>query len=351
MRTAIITDLHFGIKQNSDVFLKSQMDYLLNEFIPSMKAESVTDVIIAGDTFDSETSINIKTGNMAQRFFTELHTGGFNVKVLIGNHDIYLKSSLEFHSLMFFKKYENVQIIDTPTVFNNMLLVPWLIEPDKFIDELNKDICAGHFDYSCDICVGHFDMVGLPMYTNTDSTIGLSPHLFFSKFQITISGHYHIRSVTHGTNDNKIIYVGSPYQLTRNDAGCDRGYMILDTETLGYKFIDGKNTIKFVSVKYPDALIENKIHNNIVDVFVDYNNKFDGTKLEEYLRAIQGYGPAYPPQVRIITDTESKQIDKVTFSSTKDIISEYIDNKYTENQTELKTLMFDLYREVEEVDA
>lgn len=346
MKFAVISDLHFGIKHNSEVFLNSQMSYLLNEFIPALKRENITNIIIAGDLFDSETAINIKVGNEVYEFFDTLRAENIKAVVIIGNHDIYLKSSLEYNSLRFLKEYRNVLLVDTVPVSTSfssfdtpqtgdILCVPWVLDPAVFLSKLDK--------YAHKVCIGHFDLSGFCMQKNYPSQAGMLPSLF-SRFDLVISGHFHMRSV----KDN-IVYVGSPYQLTRADEGDERGFMLVDIgEKVSYSFVNSVSPIRFVKVQYPNVYVPSDIKNNVVDVVVKYDDKFDGIGLEEYLKKMESFSPALPLSVQVLsrigTDV-NMEIGKIDFASTKEIMHEYVDKKYTEDKEELKKVLDKLYKE------
>ena len=60
-RAWLLSDLHFGIKNNNKDFLNTQLDYFNNFFIPLIKKDKQLDdvLIILGDIFDSRQTINI----------------------------------------------------------------------------------------------------------------------------------------------------------------------------------------------------------------------------------------------------------------------------------------------------
>ena len=60
---------------------------------------------------------------------------------------------------------------------------------------------------------------------------------FENKFKKIFSGHFHTRSKK-DINGTDIIYVGSPYQLTRADFNEERGSLTLDLDTLEYTYIN-----------------------------------------------------------------------------------------------------------------
>jgi DNA repair exonuclease SbcCD nuclease subunit len=136
MNVALISDLHLGCKKNSDVFLNNHIKYLTDEFIPYLKKHGINYIFILGDIYDNRNSINIKVKNAIYDLF-EQQFKDFNVYMIVGNHDTYFKTSIDTHSLKFFKKFENITVIDDVEriELNNkkILMVPWQTDNEQFI--------------------------------------------------------------------------------------------------------------------------------------------------------------------------------------------------------------------------
>jgi len=342
-KVAILCDIHFGVKQNSDTFLNNQIKYLFDEFIPYLIDNNIKDVYILGDVFDSQTSINLKVSSMAHKFFDELLSRDINIVVIVGNHDSYLKNSIEYNSLKFLKKFKNVRLIEEITIINSMLFVPWQTNPESFIKELETEKYNG-----CRVCFGHFEIMGFPMYKGGMlSPSGLPDTLFFSKFKMSVSGHFHSRSIKE-KDECVLIYPGTSTELNRNDKGDPKGFMVLDLETLSYDFIAAKNIMKFVDITYPEEPTETLIKNNVVDVFIDYGDKYDQQKLSKYIEKINSFTPALPPQIKIVSKNlinVNDEINNLNISSTKDLIDVFIDENCVDLKEETKKLINELYVE------
>lgn len=71
------------------------------------------------------------------------------VKMIVGNHDIYMKNSVDVNSLVIFKDLPNVEIIDDVQQMcingKSALAVPWLGDVSLFPKE-TFDMMFGHFD-------------------------------------------------------------------------------------------------------------------------------------------------------------------------------------------------------------
>jgi len=153
MEVALISDLHFGHKKNSDPFLENHIDYIKNEFVPYLKKHNINTIFILGDLYDNRSSINVKVKNAVYDLF-EAELSEFKIFMIVGNHDTYFHNSIKTHSLKFFKKFSNITVIDDiDRIFINdryILMVPWQTNYDEFAERVARK------NFHCDVCLGHF---------------------------------------------------------------------------------------------------------------------------------------------------------------------------------------------------
>ena len=112
----LLSDTHFGIKNNSSVWLESQLGFFYNEvlkFIKKFKNEYEITVVHCGDVFDSRTTVNVKTFDLVQSLINEIASNVKEVVILAGNHDYYLQDNCESNisSLAMLKHADNVRIL------------------------------------------------------------------------------------------------------------------------------------------------------------------------------------------------------------------------------------------------
>ena len=342
MRVCLVSDLHFGVRKNSEVFLQSQTRFIVEQFVPYLKKNGIDTVFMLGDLFDNRSSTNTKVMNAVYDIFAE-HLKDFTVYILVGNHDTYFNSTVEVNSLKFLSKFDNVHIIDkiTPMEFDGqkIALVPWIVDNVKFVREFHK--------IKCDVCMGHFNIHGFHFNKYKKSDDGIQAKLF-SKCKKVFTGHFHIRNsqTLHGS---EMIYVGSPYQLTRNDIDENRGFTILDFEDLSYEFIDNTKSLKYIRLKFPEKFSKNKIENNIIDVHVDYDDSYNETKVERYVKKIEEMGPALPPGIFVDNNAELSgdiDLENCNIGSLTDLMREYIDGLDIKNKEEIFQILIELYNEV-----
>ena len=100
MKVALITDTHFGARNDSLLFLDFFRKFYENIFFPTLKERGITDVIHLGDVVDRRKFINFKTLNsMKEILFHPLEEMGVNTRIIVGNHDIYYKNTLKVNSM------------------------------------------------------------------------------------------------------------------------------------------------------------------------------------------------------------------------------------------------------------
>ena len=74
MKIALITDQHFGARNDSSIFLDYYEKFYSETFFPILDEHGIDTLLILGDTFDRRKYVNFNTLNRAKRmFFDELH--------------------------------------------------------------------------------------------------------------------------------------------------------------------------------------------------------------------------------------------------------------------------------------
>lgn len=223
MKVFITTDWHFGVYVNNlDKWLNMMEDYFYNFFIPYLK-ENVKDgdiLVHCGDLYDNRTSIPIIASYKAEKILVEI-SKILPVHLIVGNHDLWNKGSNDINSVRLFNFVENINVYTETTTIevfgNKLVLMPWI---EKRLDMI-KQIQSNSGDYL--FC--HSDLNGCRMHLNSVAhrnadKIDVDE---FNRFKHVFSGHIHIRQ----TNKN-FTFIGSPYQMDRNDMGDQKGITILD---------------------------------------------------------------------------------------------------------------------------
>lgn len=320
MNIALITDTHFGIKDGDEDWLNSMKTFFIKEFIPYLKKHKIKDIIHLGDLFDDREHTDNKIFTAVYELFEEF-LKDFNVYCIVGNHDSYYNSRIDVSITKFLNKFSNVTLIDKNTVIEfdkrKILLCPWQADWEKFAEDITnnyKDV---------DTLMGHLPVTGFLLNNKVASHKGVSPNLFFDNFKWSFSGHYHTRS-EQVKNGSYIIYIGNTYHLTRHDIGDDRGFTILNTDTMDRKYINTTKTIKFLKVEYPNKIDPKDIKGNIIDIHVRYDDNYDEKEFAKYINKIEENSPLLEPKIKgenVLIENEELDED---YKSTLDLIKKYV---------------------------
>lgn len=344
MKAGLLGDTHWGCRNDLALFY-DHFEKFYNDMFDTLKAEGVTDLFQLGDLFDRRKYINFRTLAESKRiFFDRLAEYGITLHVLVGNHDIHMRESVEINSpSLMLKEYSNVIVYDKPaTVYLDGIsvdIIPWICRDNE------KEIVNFINQSKSDVCLGHFEITGFAMYRGMESHEGLSPDMFL-KYACVFSGHYHTKSA----KDN-IVYVGTPYEMSWQDYNDPKGFHIFDTEHMDslYKFVRNNNTI-FERIEYDDAKPLPDLNSlNLINKFVKVvvTNKSDLYKFDNYISRVYNSG-AY--EVKVIEDvsefSEGDIGEEIDLEDTMDVLSNYIDSiETTADKEKIKNFMKTLYIE------
>lgn len=301
MKIAIIADLHFGVKKSDTTFIDSQLRFFRNQFAPELKERGIDTIVVCGDVFDTRQSINVATENLVIDLFKRT-LADFTIHVIVGNHDIFHTNTTEVNSLKALDLLPNVTVYEHMTELNfdgkKTLMLPWMVDYGYFDQMVLK-----HYDY----CFAHLDIVGFDM-GGTLSVEGLTMGQIMKKIDHTFTGHYHNRSNRESLDGQTVTYVGSPYQITRIDKNCERGYLVLDTDTDEYEWHDNTQSMRFMSFTYPD-IDRTKVKGNVVDIHIPYERQNETKQIYDLIKELDGLYPAYP--VNTFNDEPSDSNEEV----------------------------------------
>ena len=262
MKIALITDTHWGIRNDSQI-MHNQMKRFLDEvFWPVLSRESINTVMHLGDLVDRRKYINYLTAKrLREDFLDPMMTKGLDLHIIAGNHDTFYKNTNDVNALdeLLSYKYHNIQIYTRPAEINvgglDMLLLPWICDE-------NRDASLEAIRNSkSSVVMGHLELNGYEMYRGHVSDHGDDAKIF-DKFDIVCSGHYHTRS-----SSSNIVYLGTAVQYNWSDYNDPKGFHIFDTETRELEFIS--NPFKMF----------HKLHYDDLNQPVGYVNTWDLTDM------------------------------------------------------------------------
>ena len=267
MKIALITDTHWGVRNDSQVFLTYFEKFYRECFFKYLDDHDINTIIHLGDIVDRRKYINYVTLRaFKENFVKPVKDREIDLHVIVGNHDIPYRSSNEINAMREIFEHGNNQYVktyDNPTNINmdgcDIALMPW-IHPGNF------QTCATFIDKTpAQVLFGHLELQGFEMSRGLVMNEGYSAEMF-KHFDVVASGHYH-----HKSTRGNINYLGAPYEMTWHDYDDPRGFHIFDTETRTFEFI--KNPYKmFYKLWYDD---EGKELQDVVEQdYSEYENTY-----------------------------------------------------------------------------
>jgi len=246
MKIACITDQHFGAKNGNiglhDYFKKFYDDV----FFPYIDLHNITDIIDLGDTFDKRKFIDYDSLDRCRSYwFDEIEKRGITLHIIVGNHCTPFKNLTSINSPdLLLGDYKSVKVYPTPTEVSfdghTVLFVPWICQ-----ETASATTTAIKSSLSSTV-FGHLELAGFEMYKGQPHIGGMTSDVF-SKFNLVCSGHFHHRS-----SNNKIHYLGCPYEMTWADYKDPKGFHVYDTENISLTFIENPYRM-FHKIYYDDS--------------------------------------------------------------------------------------------------
>lgn len=275
MKIPIITDTHFGARGDSVPMQKSMAKFYERVFFPTIDQYECKTVLHGGDYVERRKFVNYHTANFAHGIYRDqLKRRGIHEHALVGNHDIFFKTSTEINSLeelyrldTSITRYAQPAEIDIDGL--GILLLPWITDNNR---EKSETLIATS---KCKVVLGHLELSGFQMYRGLPAHDGMDPNIF-DRFALVMSGHYHHRS-----ENANIRYLGAPYPMIWSDYKDPRGFHLFDTDTLELEFIENPFSI-FMRIVYDD---EGKSHDYVKELVQSIQQK-DSNFQDAYVKIV-----------------------------------------------------------------
>ena len=284
----LIGDTHIGLgyPNSVDKWFKVHQEYFSDFLMPLLKREvKQGDIIVhLGDLFDNRNIIPINLLNYGMDVVEEISKIA-PLHIIVGNHDLWSKSASEINSVRPFRYIPNVRVYNFTEVLEynglKILMMPFF---EKRLDQI-KSIDENR---NCDYLFCHSDLNGCKMHLtsvahkNADK-IDISDFRSFSKVR---SGHIHLVQ----SNDH-FTFVGSIFQMDRNDMGDQKGIFVIDTNDGTEQFFPNKVSpvFKKFSVSNEDdieRLDELRDTKDYIDLSISNNLLVSNRKLRRKLEVM-----------------------------------------------------------------
>lgn len=284
----LIGDSHIGLgyPNKTEKWLKVHKEYFDEFLIPTLKKNVKKDDIIIhlGDLFDNRNVIPINLLNFAMDQVEKISKiAPFHI--IIGNHDCWSRSSDEINTVRPFKYIPNVFVYDKVSKINyngsKLLLMPYFDNKKDQIYHINKN-------KDCDYLFCHSDLNGAKMHLTSVA------HKNFNKIDVeefkgfkgVYSGHIHLVQ-----KNKNFVFVGSNFQMDRNDYGDQKGLFVIDVNDGSEEFIENNISPVFKKVRVTseddiEELEKLKDTKDYIDISISNNLLVSNRKLRRKLEIL-----------------------------------------------------------------
>ena len=357
-KVLVFTDLHLGLKSAS----KSRLAICINvvkDIIKHIKENDIKTVIFCGDWNHVRVSTENNVLNVSYKLISALAKHA-RVILIVGNHDAYMKNSVDINSLVVFNNISNVEVVSSVEMTsingNSTLLVPWLgdltVQPKE-----SYDMIFGHFDVSHQYLVKSYIEDHSGKITTSDNIINDLQHnnLLMSSENIQknagdyvgdfievvkrngviFSGHIHGHR-EFLAKGRQFIMVGSPYQQNLGEKNNSCGFYVINNDN-SYEFHEITSVPKHIELQmsqivkdietFDFSIIKGNIVHKIYDIEV---NRADDVKISQKINDWHPYEELLPDyDVDLTTNSEIKMQNEsieLIKKSKLDYIKSYIQN-------------------------
>lgn len=346
MKIAVIGDIHINLGNGSEIFQRNFKSFCDNALFPTLKSRNIKTIFQTGDLFHNRRNTHSQgLQNAKECFFDKLVSNKMQLHMILGNHDIYFRESLQINTpelvLGEYIKSNHVHVYNKPTTvdFDGLPFdfIPWICE------ENNKDVFNFVNKTKSKYALGHLELTGFEMSKGHFCEHGMDYDLF-KTYTTVYNGHFHRKS-----KDKNIVYVGNPTQDSWDAVDEIKGFHIFDTETKELEFIENPYNL-FERIEYDDTkklpLVD--VEDKYVKVIVKTST--DNKKLENYVESLFLQNPVDVKVIENMTvesalevdltleQLESEGMDTVTF------VTNYTVNSNNDLTTYQKDLIKSTYK-------
>lgn len=284
MKVLFTADLHIHQHKNSSQRLDDGIKVLEWANETAIKHKCAAAVCI-GDLFQDRQKIHVINYQKVFETF-QRYSDKVNWKLLLGNHDLWFADKWDISSVFPFQAVPNVEVISKPcsTEIDGVTFdwLPFVKNPVKVINEYfpdktqrkNRVLCAhiavdgakqGNFNHTADVSV-EFE----------GDMVKVAPEAF-DGWRHVLMGHYHLAQFL----DERMQYVGSPYQINFSEANHAPHLLILDTDYMTIEYVENTFSPRHLIVNESDLGTVDMV-NNFVQVVGDLT-KFDAFEVQRNL--------------------------------------------------------------------
>lgn len=249
---------------------------VMDQIINFTKDNGIKTVFFLGDLFETKRYIDITCFNEIFKKLHELSSQIDDLYMLVGNHDLALRNSITskevetsidslFPFAKIIKKKENILVnginyVCIPFQKDIYVMRGEFIESSEEIKDNGRfNVLLFHTEYN-EFSYGHGASCSSPLKKKD---------IRFDRYDYSFGGHIHNRTII----NKKSLFIGAPFEHTRDEKNSAKGFMTLDVKEKKFKFHE-TNYPKFMEIKNKKEWKEKRdsIEGNYVDVYLTDEN-------------------------------------------------------------------------------
>ena len=213
-KTAVCTDIHFGLKSNSLVH-NTDCEQFIDWFIATAKEQGCETGMFLGDWHHHRAAINLQTLHFSLGSLQKLSAAFEQFYFIPGNHDLYYRDKRDIHGAEWAQHLPNITVVNDWFKQDDVIIAPWLVGDDhKKLHKMKAKYMFVHFE------LPHFKMNAMVEMPDHGEIKVES----FGGIESVFSGHFHLRQQKKNIN-----YIGNCFPHNFADAGdANRGMMVLE---------------------------------------------------------------------------------------------------------------------------
>ena len=336
-KAAFFTDIHFGKSSDSEGHNQDCIRYL-EWFIAEAKKRGCDTVFFLGDWFDNQVKLRKDTLFYSDMALKMLAAEPFKVFMLVGNHDMYYKTSRDKHGMLHVGQYPKIQVIGEMTTQGGVLMAPYLVT-DEFVLVPPEE--------GVKYVLGHFALPGFltnETYEWPDKGVGLHGDHFETPDYV-FTGHFHKRQMKHNEHGVPVCYIGNCFPHNFNDVNDrDRGFMFLEwgaePEFVNWKEAPNYNRIKLSALEEHMSMFnEWSVIECIDDVGIGQDEALEIREgMQEVIRDFK-----FKFTNQSLDGTQEVSMEGVDLQSAENMVRHYLDEIDTEDSEYDKELLKEIF--------
>jgi hypothetical protein len=314
-RAAIFTDIHFGLKSNSQLHNDDCLTFV-KWATAKAQEEGCETAFFLGDWHNHRASINIVTLNYSLQALEHLSANFSTVYFIPGNHDLYYRDKRDVQSVEWAKHLPNLVICNDWVHSGDVVVAPWLVGDDhKRLAKMSGKYLFGHFELPGYLMNAMVEMPDHGSVRRED----------LSGFEHVYTGHFHKRQTK-----NNVTYIGNCFPHNFADAGDDeRGVMIMEWgKQPEYHAWPDQPTYRVLSlahlIDHAASILRPKMHVR-VELDIDISYEEANYIKETFIRDYQLREMALIPN-KNLSHTQDLAPGEIRFESVDQIITDQILN-------------------------